>query len=159
MIKVDQRKTIRIIAVFEAFKGIVVLLAASGLLSLLHRDIHEIAVRLVHHAHLDPASHYPQIFIVAADHLQDSRLLLLALGAAAYSAVRLAEAYGLYYQKAWAEVLAAGSGAFYVPMEVLSFMRHPTWLSAILFVINVAVVLVMVHALILRRRARIIEQA
>ncbi len=159
MIKVDQRKTIRLIALFEAFKGIVVLLAASGMLSLLHKDIHEIAVRLVHHAHLDPASRYPQIFIIAADHLQDSRLLLLALGAAAYSAIRLAEAYGLYYEKAWAEVLAAGSGAVYVPMEVLSLMRHLTWLSAILFTINVLVVLVMVRALILRRRARIIEQA
>ena len=155
-LSMDHRKTIRIIALVEALKGLVVLLAASGLLSLLHKDIHEIAVRLVHHAHLDPASRYPQIFILAADHLQDSRLALLALGAAAYSLIRLVEAYGLFHERAWAEVLAAGSGAIYVPMEVLSFMRHPNWLSAVLFLVNIAVVVVMVMALVRRRRPRVI---
>ena len=150
----DQHKTIRVIAFIEALKGVVVLLAASGLLSLLHKDLHDIAVRLVHHAHLNPASRYPQIFILAADHLQDSRLLLLALGAAAYSVIRIVEAYGLFRERAWAEVLAAGSGAIYVPMEVLGFARHPTWLSGLLFLVNVAVVVVMVRALVQRRGAR-----
>ncbi len=150
----EQRKTIRLIAFFEAFKGLVVLLAGLGMLSLLHKDLHDIAVRLVHHSHLNPASRYPQIFIDAMDHVQDSRLVLLALGAAAYSAVRLAEAYGLFYERAWAEWLAAGSGALYVPLELFRFMRHPGWLSAVLFVLNVAVVAVMVIALRRRRRER-----
>ena len=148
----DQRKTIRAIAFFEAFKGLVVLLAGLGLLSLLHRDLHDIAVRLVHHSHLNPASRYPQIFIDAVSHVQDSRLVLMAVGAACYSAVRLAEAYGLFYERAWAEWLAAGSGAIYVPIELLHFIGHPGWLNGLLFVLNVIVVMVMVQALLRRRR-------
>jgi uncharacterized membrane protein (DUF2068 family) len=148
----NQRKTIRVVALFEAFKGLVVLMAATGMLSLVHRDLHDIAIRLVHHAHLDPASRYPQIFIDAASHLQDSRLRLLALGAAAYSVIRLVEAYGLFFERAWAEVLAAGSGAIYVPMELLGLFRHPTFLGASLFLLNLAVVALMVRALLRRRK-------
>ena len=148
----NQRGTIRLIAFFEAAKGLLVLLAGVGLLSLLHRDLHDIAIRLVHHAHLNPASRYPQIFIDAASNTHDSRLMLLAFGAATYAAIRSAEAYGLFFEKAWAEFLAAGSGAIYIPFELNRFIRQPTWLGATLFMVNVAIVAIMVRALILRRK-------
>ena len=150
----EQRSTIRIIAAFEALKGIVVFAAATGLLAVIHKDLHAFAVRLVEHTHLNPASRYPHIFIEAVGHLQDTRLLLLALGAALYAAVRLFEGYGLYYERAWAEWLAAGSGAIYVPFEVFELLRHPAWYGAALLVINLAVVTIMVGALMQRRRTR-----
>ncbi|MEO8278677.1 MAG: DUF2127 domain-containing protein [Ideonella sp.] len=149
-----QRSTIRLIAFFEAFKGAFVLLAGLGVLTLLHKDLHDLAVSLVEHSHLNPASHYPQIFIDAASNAQNSKLVWLAAGAVCYSSVRLVEAYGLFYERAWAELLAAASGAIYVPLELFRLMRHPTWLSAVLLLVNIAVVAIMVHALLLRRRAR-----
>lgn len=148
-----EHRAIKAIAFFEALKGAVVLLAATGLLSLLHRDVYEIAVRLVEHAHLNPAAKYPQIFLDAAAKLEDSRLLLLATGAAAYSLVRFVEAWGLFRERAWAEVLAAGSGAIYVPFEVLEIQRHVTWHGVLLLALNLVVVAFMVHALMRRRRA------
>jgi uncharacterized membrane protein (DUF2068 family) len=148
-----EHKAIKAIAFFEAFKGAIVLLAATGLLSLLHRDVYDIAVRFVEHAHLNPAAKYPQIFLDAAAKLQDSRLLMLALGAAAYSLVRFVEAYGLFLEKAWAEVLAAGSGSIYVPFELLELYRHVTWHGVLLLVVNIAVVFIMLNALMRRRRA------
>ena len=144
--------TIKVIAAFEALKGLVVLLAATGLLASIHKDLGAIATVLVEHAHLNPASKYPRIFIDAANHLQDTHLLLLALGAALYATVRLVEAYGLYHRRVWAEVLAAGSGALYVPFEVLGLVRHVTWHGAALLIVNLVVVAAMVLAL-LRRRA------
>ena len=78
--------------------------------------------------------------------------MLLAFGAATYAAIRLAEAYGLFFEKAWAEILAAGSGAIYIPFELSRFTRQPTWLGATLFMVNVAVIAIMVRALILRRK-------
>ena len=150
----EQHKAIRVISLFEALKGFVVLLAAAGFLSLLHKDLYAIAINFVEHTHLNPASKYPQIFLDAASHTHDSRLLALALGAAGYSTVRLFEAYGLFFGRAWAEVLAAASGAIYFPIELLGLARHATWTGAFLFIINFAVVTVMVHALLLRRRAR-----
>ncbi|MEQ1579073.1 MAG: DUF2127 domain-containing protein [Steroidobacteraceae bacterium] len=148
-----ERKAIRLVAYFEAFKGILVLVAASGLLTLLHRNVQDFAARLIEHAHLNPASKYPRIFLDAAGQLQDSRLILLALGAAAYSTIRLLEAYGLYREKAWAEVLAAASGAIYMPFELYGWVRDPTWLHACILLLNAGVVAVMLLALWHRRQA------
>ena len=145
-------KAVRLIAFIEAAKGLLVLAAATGLLSLLHADLHAVAAKLIEHLHLNPASKYPHVFLDAASHLQSSRLLLLALGAAAYSAVRFVEAYGLFHERAWAEVLAAGSGAIYVPFEVFELLRDATVHGAVLLLLNLAVVAVMLWALWARRR-------
>ena len=144
-------KAIRAVAFLEAFKGTVVLLAATGLLSLIHHDLHAVAARLIEHLHLNPASRYPHIFLDLASGVTDSRLRLLAAGAALYAVVRFIEAYGLFRERAWAEVLAAVSGAIYVPFEVFELARAPTWHGAALLGINLAVVGIMVRALIERR--------
>jgi uncharacterized membrane protein (DUF2068 family) len=143
---------IRSVALFEAFKGALVLLAACGLLSLLHHDIHALAARLIAHTHLNPAAHYPSIFLDAAARLHDDRLRLLALGAAAYSSLRFVEAWGLWRQRAWAEWLAAASGAIYLPAELFELVERPGWLHAALLAVNLLVVGVMVRALMTRRR-------
>lgn len=146
------RGAVRAVAFFEAFKGVLVLVAATGLLALVHQDLHDMAASLVRHAHLNPASQYPRIFIDAATRLQDTRLGLLALGAAFYSGVRLVEAYGLYRERAWAEILAAASGAIYMPIEAYEWFVQPSWLRAALLAANTAVVALMINALVRRRR-------
>jgi uncharacterized membrane protein (DUF2068 family) len=151
-------KTIRAVAYFEALKGAVVLLTATGLLSLIHRDLYGVAAAFIEHTHLNPASKFPQILLDAASRLQDSRLLLLAAGATLYSLVRFIEAYGLFLERAWAEMLAALSGAIYVPFEVIELVRKPTWHGGALLAINVAVVAIMVRALLERRRQNALEQ-
>lgn len=145
-------KAIRVIAAIEAFKGLVVLAAASGLLALLHHDLHRLAGALIAHAHLNPASQYPKIFLEAAAGVTDLRLWQLAAGATAYAVLRLVEAYGLFKQRAWAEVLAATSGAVYVPFELMELVSRPSLLAALLLALNLAVVAVMVRALRSRRR-------
>ena len=149
---VTLRSTIRVVALFEAFKGLVVLLAGSGLLTLVHKDVYEIAVVLIRHAHLNPASHYPQIFLDAAAQVNDGRLMLLAVGAAVYAVVRLIEAYGLYFERSWAEVLAAASGAIYVPFEVYGLVHRPSWHHAALLIVNLVIVAVMLYSLARRRK-------
>lgn len=146
------RTSVRFVAFLEAAKGLLVLLAAAGLLSVIHQDLHAMAARLIKHAHLNPASEYPRIFLDAADQLQNTQLRWLALGAALYSAVRFVEAYGLFRERAWAEVLAAGSGAIYVPFELAELLHHPAWPAVMLLLVNLAVVAVMVRALLIRRR-------
>jgi uncharacterized membrane protein (DUF2068 family) len=143
---------IRTVALFEAFKGAVVLLAGSGLLLLIHTDVYATAARLIEHWHLNPASRYPQIFLEAASNLHDSRLMLLAAGAAAYALVRFVEAWGLYGEKAWAEVLAAVSGGIYVPFELVELLRRPSWHGALLLMANLVIVALMVGALLQRRK-------
>ena len=146
------KASIRLVAYVEAAKGLLVLVAATGLLSLLHRNLVDVAAALIAHTHLNPASRYPQIFLDAASRLQDTRLSMLALGAALYASVRLVEAYGLYHERAWAEWLAAASGAIYVPFEVLGLWRHPSAHGLGLLALNLAVVALMLRALWQRRR-------
>ncbi len=147
-----EHRAIRVVAWFEAFKGLLVLLAATGLPALLHRDLHALAARLIEHAHLNPASKYPSVFLDFAARVQDTRLMWLALGAAVYATVRLVEAYGLYRERAWAEVLAAASGAIYMPVEAYEWFKQPSWFRAGIFVVNLGIVALMLHALWRRRR-------
>jgi uncharacterized membrane protein (DUF2068 family) len=151
---VVRHNEIRAIAFLEGFKGFLAVCAASGLLLLVHEDLHALAVSLVEHTHLNPAAKYPRIFVEAATHLQDSRLVLLALGAGAYSLLRFVEAYGLYREKTWAEALAAVSGAIYVPFEMAELVHRPGWLSVVLLAVNIAIVAIMVRALLQRRLGR-----
>ena len=90
---------LRAVAVYEAAKGAVVLLAGFGLLSLMHQDIQTFAEQLVAHLHLNPAKGYPRIFIDAAANLTDGRLWLFAGFALMYTAVRWIEAWGLWLEK------------------------------------------------------------
>jgi uncharacterized membrane protein (DUF2068 family) len=144
---------IRSVALFEAAKGVLVLITGLGLATALHHGFEHTAEQLVHHLHLNPARHYPQIFIQAAAHLSNMHLWALALGAGSYSALRLAEAYGLWKERAWAEWLAAVSGGVYVPFEIYELFRGITPLRVATFVVNLAVVAIMVYALRRRRAA------
>ena len=144
---------IRAVALLEGAKGAVVLLAGFGLFSLVHRDVQRVAEVLVTHAHLNPASRVPQVFLAFAHRLDDARLWQLAAGAMAYSAVRLVEAYGLWYGRRWGEAFAAASGAVYVPFEVRELIHRPGLLSAALLLVNLVVVGYMLYAL-RRRTAR-----
>ena len=144
---------IKAVAAFEAFKGALVLTASSGLL-LAHQGLYSFAAKLVGHTHLNPASKYPHIFLDAATHLQDMSLVALALGAGCYSVLRFVEAYGLYRRAVWAELLAALSGAIYVPFEVANLWRGFTLLSFSALAVNLLVVTVMVVSLLRRRRVQ-----
>lgn len=144
---------LRWIAAVEALKGLVVVLATTGVLALVHHNLHAIAVRVMTHTHLNPAAHYPGVVLDAIDQLQNGHLQLIALGALAYAALRFLEAWGLFFGKAWAEVLAAGSGAIYVPFELAELVKNPTALSLALLVVNLLVVAVMLRALWRRRAA------
>ncbi|MFC0251441.1 DUF2127 domain-containing protein [Massilia consociata] len=144
---------IRSIAVLEAAKGMVVLLAGFGLFSLVHHDVQRVAEALVAHAHLNPASHTPRVFIAYAGQLDDARLMQLAGAAIAYSAVRMVEAYGLWHGRAWGEGFAAASGAIYVPFELRELYHRPGLLSVCLLLVNLAIVAFMVYSLRRRRMA------
>jgi len=143
---------LRTIAVVEGVKGLVVLLAGSGALLLVNRDVQVLAERVVHHLHLDPARHFPAIFLRAASHSTNGRLKLLALGALVYSVMRFIEGYGLWNARRWAEWFAVATGVIYLPFEAFALLRRPGPEPFIALVINLAVVIYLV--LRIRREPR-----
>lgn len=127
-------------AAFEAAKGLLVMATGLGLLSLLHHDVQRAAESVVRHLHLNPARHYPRVFLEAAAELTDTRLWLLASGAFAYAVVRGVEAYGLWSARAWAEWFAILSGAVYLPIEIYELIHHATAPKAVVLLVNVGIV-------------------
>lgn len=140
--------TVRVVALFEAAKGTLVLLTGFSALSLIHHDAQRFAEQLVGHLHLNPAKHYPRIFIDTAAHLTDARLWMLATLAATYGLVRFVEAYGLWRGRRWAEWFAAVSGGIYIPFEFYELFQGINWLSLGALVANVLIVGLMVNALL-----------
>jgi uncharacterized membrane protein (DUF2068 family) len=131
---------LKTIATVEALKGAVVLLAAAGVISLVHENAQVLAEEIVRHFHLNPASRYPRIFLDALASLNSTRLWFLAAGASLYAAVRFLEAYGLWHERAWAEWLGVISGALYVPLEIYELILGVTLIKLILFITNMVIV-------------------
>lgn len=136
---------LRTIAVLEAAKGILVLLVGVGLLSLLHRDVGEMAAHLVRSFHLNPARRYPFIFLQAASQVTDAKLWALAGGATAYATVRFIEAYGLWHQRVWAEWFALLSGSLYLPWELYEVVEHATIGTEVVLLLNTVIVLYLLY--------------
>jgi len=136
---------LRTVALIEATKGALVLLAGFGLRSLIHHDIQRFAERLIAHFHLNPAAHYPRIFVQVATQLTDARLLLIAAGASVYSLVRFIEASGLWYARRWAEWFAALSGGIYIPFELFELYERVTWLRLGILALNAMIVTIMLY--------------
>lgn len=139
---------LRTVALLEAAKGSLVLLAGIGALSSIHHNIQRFAERLVGHLHLNPASRYPRIFLEFAAKATDSRLRTLAALAAGYALVRFIEAYGLWRERRWAEWFAAVSGGIYIPFEIYKLFHGEAWLSLAALFGNIVVVGLMIRALL-----------
>lgn len=131
---------LRVVSIFEASKGLLVLLSGCGLLAYIHKDLHLAAERLVRHFHLNPASHYPRIFLDLADHVTDGQLWLMALSALLYAVVRFVEAYGLWHERQWAEWFGLLMGSIYIPLELFEIARGVTWPKVVLLIVNAGVV-------------------
>lgn len=131
---------VRGVAIIEGAKGLLVLLVGFGLMSLVHHDVERFAVGIVRHIHLNPASHYPHIFIEAAASATNARLWFLSLTALLYAAVRFIEAYGLWYQRHWAEVFAVVTGAIYLPVEIYELIERVSSVRIVIFAANSLIV-------------------
>lgn len=144
----------RLIALLEAFKAFLALTGASGLLLLVHRDVQDLADRLVTHLHLNPAARTPQVFLRIVNETTPASLRWIALGALAYALLRSVEAVGLWQAKPWAEWLGILTGLIYLPFETLVLLRHPGVESVGTLILNLAVVAYLGWRLNARTRSR-----
>jgi uncharacterized membrane protein (DUF2068 family) len=147
---------LRAVAMFEASKGLLVLLLGLGLLDLLHRDVEETAENLLLRLRIDPDRRLARVLLDAASNMTDARLWALAGTAVAYAGVRFTEAWGLWNRRPWAQWFALLSGALYLPWEVSKLAQRVNWVHAGVFVGNVIMLLYMGYLLLgaHRRKAR-----
>jgi uncharacterized membrane protein (DUF2068 family) len=147
---------LHIVALFEGTKGLLVLLVGCGLLSFIHKDVHEAAIRLVKHFHLNPASHYPQIFLNLTERINDIKLWSIAIAALMYSVVRFIEAVGLWLRKAWAEWFAVLTGGMYIPIEIYEVAHRVTWPRVTVLIVNLGIVSYLLFILVRDGKKRVL---
>lgn len=133
-------KGLRVVAVIEATKGVLVLIAGFGVLTFIHSNLHDVAEQLVRASHLNPASHYPQIFIDAAARMSDKHLWIIAFSALLYSMVRFVEAFGLWHELEWAEWFGVLTGGIYIPVEMFEAVLKTSWPALTLLIVNTGIV-------------------
>jgi uncharacterized membrane protein (DUF2068 family) len=140
-----QIKALRLIALLELVKGLLILAVGFGVLSLVHRDAWDVAAALLRFLHVSQDRRYAQVFLDLADRVTDAKLWAIAAGAAVYSTLRFVEAYGLWKARPWAEWVALVLGAFYLPFEVYELLRRITTVRVTVLMINLAIVLYMLY--------------
>jgi uncharacterized membrane protein (DUF2068 family) len=149
--RLHQRHLLRTIAIFEVAKGLAAIVASIGLLNMTHQNVHQVTTRLINFFHLDSDAHYFKTLFDYTDLLNNDDLHLIVLMACGYAAIRLAEGYGLWKSRAWAEWLAAVSGAIYLPIEISHLLKHGSIINIAVLATNAAVVVYMIYRLRWRR--------
>ena len=134
-------------ALLEALKGSIVLIAGFGIARLVNGAAGEAAEALVDRLHLDAAKKFPRIFLDLAANASDAQLWGLAALALTYALLRFAEAYGLWFGRRWGAWIAAVSGAIYVPVEIYELGRGVSTIKVAALLLNTAVVAYMCYML------------
>jgi uncharacterized membrane protein (DUF2068 family) len=131
------------VAIFEATKGVLVLLAAFGFAEILlrHVDLGDAAQNLLYFLHIDPDRRISHALMHAAGRMMDADVITVLAIAVLYSSLRFIESYGLWRQRVWAEWLAIVSGAVYLPFELYNLIRRPTMAHWVVLLVNIGVVL------------------
>ncbi len=143
---------LKAVATLEAFKGMLSVLVGFGLHALAGENLQHVAELIVRYTHLNPASHYPSIFIHAASTFSNNKINLLVIGTIVYSLIRFVEAYGLWNELVWTEWFALLSGAIYLPFEIYEVLFHTNILGICVLLINILVVWYMTLILLSQRK-------
>ena len=145
---------LRVIALLEAAKGLLAFAAACGIISLRHTDLHAATDAFLIRHGINPERHYTRLFIESVAEATNHHVGEIASLAFAYALIRLAEGYGLWGGKHWAEWFAVISAGIYLPLEFQHFAHHATILNAGVIFFNIVIVLYLAKLLIQQRAKR-----
>jgi uncharacterized membrane protein (DUF2068 family) len=134
---------LRAVAIFEAAKAVLILLLGFGVLTLIHKNLDDIAEQLTEALRVSPGGKLSRLFLNLANRSTDKTLWVLAIGALVDATVRSIEAFGLWRGREWAQYFALLAGTLYLPGELYSLLRHPSWIKWGVLVANAVVVVFM----------------
>lgn len=143
------------IALFELSKGLLAFAAAAGLISLRHTDLRAVVETYLLRHGFDTGQGYLRLFIDSVAQATHQEVSLVAMAVVGYGLLRLAEAYGLWRAKHWAEWFAVISAALFLPLEFYHFIRYASLLGAAVILFNLALVVYLANLLQKQRRQRL----
>lgn len=140
---------LHVIALLEASKAMLALLAATGLEILGPQPLRDGVDALIRRFSLDP-DHGTLPSLLNA--INPDAVHLAAAAMIGYGLLHLVEAWGLWKAKAWASWLGCLTASIYLPFDIYAIVRHPGWASWTVLAINLIVVYVLARDLRKRRR-------
>ena len=140
---------LHVIAVFEASKGLLAWIAASGLALIGPKPLQHWVHLLIARFQLDPDR---GAMAWLANAIGTGTVHLAAAIAAVYGALHIVEGWGLWRAKAWASWLGCVTAALYLPFDIYAYARHRHWMEAVVVAVNLLVVWVLARDLLKRKR-------
>lgn len=140
---------LHVIALLEASKAMLALLAATGLEILGPQPLRDGVNALIRRFSLDPDhGTLPSLLNM----ISPDAVHLAAAAMIGYGLLHLVEAWGLWKARAWASWLGCLTACIYLPFDIYAIVRHPGWTSWMVLAINLVVVYVLARDLRKRRR-------
>nr|WP_243746910.1 DUF2127 domain-containing protein [Stenotrophomonas indicatrix] len=139
---------LHVIALLEASKAMLALLAATGLEILGPQPLRDGVNALIRRFSLDPdRGTLPSLLNM----ISPDAVHLAAAAMIGYGLLHLVEAWGLWKARAWASWLGCLTASIYLPFDIYAIVRHPGWASWMVLAINLVVVYVLARDLRKRR--------
>lgn len=138
--KIEQTAILRLIGLFKLLKGILLVIVGLAALRLVHRDLAEVAKRILQHIRADPDSKFIHNLLARLAGVSPRKLEYFGVGAFIYATLYTIEGVGLVLAKRWAEWMAIITTSGFLPLEVYEVFRHPRPIRIAVLVVNVAIV-------------------
>ena len=152
------RSIILLIAAFKLAKGLLVLAAGLGVLSLLRHDAAGTAAHWVSLIRVDPNNRYIHRFVAGLLGISRRRLEEIGVGTFFYAAVFLTEGTGLALGKRWGEYFTLIVTGSFIPLEVYETIHRFRLAKLAVVAVNVAVVAYLVARVRQRREIEPLSQ-
>jgi uncharacterized membrane protein (DUF2068 family) len=150
----QRQKHNKVLILIALYKGAQALLFAAvgfGALRLLHQDVGDVLSDLATALRFSPESRLVNFIVEQASFLDDALLRRIGVLAFSYSAISLIEGVGLYFEKAWAEILTLLITGSFLPWEIFEVFRRVTWLRVELLAVNALVFFYLLNMVTARR--------
>jgi uncharacterized membrane protein (DUF2068 family) len=131
---------LRLIALFKLAKGLLLLCAGIGLLTLLHKDVASIAEQWIEALRVDPNNRYIHRLLAKLGLMSARQLEEISIGSFFYASLLLIEGGGLLLRKRWAEYLTVIATASLIPLEIYELAKRLSAAKLIVILINAAIV-------------------
>lgn len=135
-------------------EALLCILLGIGAIKLLHKDLVDLATRIITALRLDPEGRFVNLFLDKVALISPHQLKQISVGIFCYAGLHTLEGVGLVLRKSWAEYVTLILTASFLPWEFFEILRHFTWIKIVLTLINVLVVLFLVFYVKMRQEQR-----
>ena len=132
---------------FKLLMGLLLTIAATGVLSFIHKDVEGIVEHWVEVLRFDPDNRYIAALLDQLGLVDDMKLKQLGGLTFFYAAILLTEGVGLLMKKKWAEWLTVLASGAFIPLEVYEVITQFGLWKLILLAINVWIVWYLIRLL------------